>query len=148
MAVYEDPFAMNFSVDTSCAYEINDTHVYYYEGCDHPCKPLNYTLPNHNKITEIRILGLVFLISSVFGIILTLIVLSRKHMCTSTNCYLISLSVADLTFLLLFSTIWLETEVTDYLAFDIYFRQYIPMCLCLGDSHVGYRAIHCYMPFT
>lgn len=38
-------------------------------------------------------------IFGILGIILTLIVLTRKTMCTSTNCYLIALSVADLIFL-------------------------------------------------
>ncbi|KAH9512965.1 hypothetical protein Btru_037172 [Bulinus truncatus] len=37
----------------------------------------------------------------VVGILLTMIVLSRKTMCTSTNCYLSALAVADLIFLLL-----------------------------------------------
>jgi hypothetical protein len=37
----------------------------------------------------------------ILGIILTLVVLTRKTMRTSTNCYLIALSVADLIFLVL-----------------------------------------------
>ncbi|CAG5136714.1 unnamed protein product [Candidula unifasciata] len=38
------------------------------------------------------------------GIILTMVVLSRKIMCTSTNCYLTALAVADLLFLLILAS--------------------------------------------
>ncbi|XP_041349882.1 sex peptide receptor-like [Gigantopelta aegis] len=41
--------------------------------------------------------------SGIIGIILTVIVLSRKTMCTSTNCYLVALAIADLLFLLILS---------------------------------------------
>lgn len=44
----------------------------------------------------------------VLGITLTLVVLTRKTMRTSTNCYLIALSTADLVFLLLLGTILAE----------------------------------------
>ncbi|CAG5130315.1 unnamed protein product, partial [Candidula unifasciata] len=40
----------------------------------------------------------------ILGIILTMFVLSRKTMCTSTNCYLTGLAVADLLFLLILSS--------------------------------------------
>ncbi|XP_059165575.1 G-protein coupled receptor daf-37-like [Physella acuta] len=40
----------------------------------------------------------------ILGITLTMIVLSRKTMCTSTNCYLTALAVADLLFLLILSS--------------------------------------------
>lgn len=40
----------------------------------------------------------------IVGILLTIIVLSRKNMCTSTNCYLLALASADLIFLVLLST--------------------------------------------
>ena len=39
------------------------------------------------------------------GICVTVLVLSRKNMCTSTNCYLMALSITDLLFLILFLTI-------------------------------------------
>ncbi|KAK6176809.1 hypothetical protein SNE40_015040 [Patella caerulea] len=39
----------------------------------------------------------------IVGIVLTVIVLGRKTMCTSTNCYLTTLAIADLLFLLLLS---------------------------------------------
>ncbi|XP_067683022.1 sex peptide receptor-related protein 2-like [Haliotis asinina] len=60
------------------------------------------------KFTENRdILQTLFLpivvCSGIIGIVLTVIVLSRKTMCTSTNCYLTSLAVADLLFLLIMS---------------------------------------------
>lgn len=42
------------------------------------------------------------------GILLTIIVLSHKHMSTSTNCYLLALSSADLIFLALLTTSLLE----------------------------------------
>ena len=40
----------------------------------------------------------------ILGIMLTVIVLSRKNMKTSTNCYLIALAIADLLFLIIFAT--------------------------------------------
>ena len=43
----------------------------------------------------------VICVFGVLGILLTLIVLSRKTMRTSTNCYLMALSIADLVFLAL-----------------------------------------------
>ncbi|VDI84073.1 sex peptide receptor-related protein 2-like [Mytilus galloprovincialis] len=131
---------MNFSEDygfinatpyNPCYVIINSTHVYDICG-EQPIRPCilgneskiysNSTLPEYNNSVVIRTLFLVILVPAILGIILTIIVLSRKHMCTSTNCYLISLSVADLGFLILLSTKWLETEVSDYLTFDIYYR--------------------------
>ncbi|KAL3851813.1 hypothetical protein ACJMK2_015518 [Sinanodonta woodiana] len=51
-------------------------------------------------------------VTGIIGIIITIIVLSRKNMCTSTNSYLISLAVADLIFLLIFSNRFLETRLS------------------------------------
>ncbi len=47
----------------------------------------------------------------ILGIILTVIVLSRKNMCTSTNCYLIALAIADLLFLVFLSTILADNQL-------------------------------------
>ena len=45
----------------------------------------------------------------IVGILLTIVVLSRKNMCTSTNCYLLALAMADLLFLVIFSTsLWIH----------------------------------------
>ncbi|CAL1528694.1 unnamed protein product [Lymnaea stagnalis] len=49
----------------------------------------------------------------IVGIILTMVVLSRKTMCTSTNCYLSALAVADLLFLLLLSSKILVDQLAD-----------------------------------
>ena len=46
----------------------------------------------------------------ILGIILTVIVLSRKNMFTSTNCFLMALAIADLLFLLLFATTLADKE--------------------------------------
>ena len=56
----------------------------------------------------------------VAGILLTLIVLSRKSMRTSTNCYLMALSVADLAFLLLLASLFVHGAAQDSSAFHIY----------------------------
>ncbi|ELT94998.1 hypothetical protein CAPTEDRAFT_215199 [Capitella teleta] len=60
----------------------------------------------------------------ILGIILTVIVLSRKNMCTSTNCHLMALAIADLLFLLLLSTRQIENHLTHwtsgYYQFSIY----------------------------
>ncbi len=46
--------------------------------------------------------------SGILGIILTVIVLSRKSMCTSTNCYLMALAIADLLFLILLANWFIQ----------------------------------------
>ncbi|XP_045166710.1 FMRFamide receptor-like [Mercenaria mercenaria] len=48
----------------------------------------------------------------IVGIILTVIVLSRKTMSTSTNSYLISLAMSDLAFLLIMATRCIETKLS------------------------------------
>lgn len=114
----------------NCIIEINATHAY--DICLPPI-PCEVTSDNQTTIYTNQtdyssysvVIGTLFsilLITAILGIILTIIVLSRKHMCTSTNCYLISLAVADLGFLVVLSTKWLENEVTDYLTFDIYYK--------------------------
>ena len=59
----------------------------------------------------------------IVGIIITIMVLSRKSMVTSTNCYLISLAVADLGFLIILSTKFFEILIKGehFIKFDIYF---------------------------
>ena len=47
----------------------------------------------------------------ILGIIHTITVLSRKNMCTSTNCHLISMATADLFLLLLYSVSLIEKYV-------------------------------------
>jgi len=58
--------------------------------------------------------------SGVAGILLTLIVLSRKSMRTSTNCYLMALSVADLAFLVLLASLFVHGAAGHSNALDIY----------------------------
>ena len=61
----------------------------------------------------------------ILGILLTIIVLSRKNMSTSTNCYLMGLACADLFFLILFSTrlcqsLFKKQESTTYYLYMVY----------------------------
>jgi len=56
----------------------------------------------------------------IVGILLTLIVLSRKSMRTSTNCYLMALSVADLAFLILLASLFVHRTAHQYNTFQIY----------------------------
>ena len=113
-------------LEDPCIIVINETH--YYDMCECEDSAYHTRVPSNNTDSDfynsliIRTSYFVLLILAILGIILTIIVLSRKHMCTSTNCYLISLAVADLGFLVVLSTKWLETEVTDYLTFDLYYR--------------------------
>ncbi|KAL3851816.1 hypothetical protein ACJMK2_015521 [Sinanodonta woodiana] len=102
----------------------NETYYYYkdydYKNCvmetihnktDLPC----YHLCLHTLLP-------IICVTSIIGIIITIIVLSRKNMCTSTNSYLISLAVADLIFLLIFSNRFLETRLSieqEYLYYTI-----------------------------
>lgn len=44
----------------------------------------------------------------IVGIVLTVIVLSQKNMTTSTNSYLLALSIADLLFLIMLLTVWVD----------------------------------------
>lgn len=59
------------------------------------------------------------------GIILTVIVLSRKNMKTSTNCYLMALAIADLLFLVLLATILPSFTPSDHSQSDYLFHIYI-----------------------
>jgi len=56
----------------------------------------------------------------IVGILLTLIVLSRKSMRTSTNCYLMALSVADLAFLVLIASLFIHSPAHDSETFHVY----------------------------
>jgi len=56
----------------------------------------------------------------ILGILLTLVVLSRKSMRTSTNCYLMALSVADLAFLVLLASLFVHSAAHESAAFHVY----------------------------
>ena len=77
-----------------CTYEeyINDECMYTPCDMDHVAYDDTYRLYMHILLPIICLIGIV-------GIILTVIVLSRKSMSTSTNCYLTSLAITDLCFL-------------------------------------------------
>jgi hypothetical protein len=59
------------------------------------------TVVGHFLLPVICLFGIV-------GILLTVIVLSQKNMTTSTNSYLLASSIADLLFLVMLITIWLD----------------------------------------
>lgn len=59
------------------------------------------TVVGHFLLPVICLFGIV-------GILLTVIVLSQKSMTTSTNSYLLASSIADLLFLVMLITIWLD----------------------------------------
>jgi len=56
----------------------------------------------------------------IVGILLTLVVLSRKSMRTSTNCYLMALSVADLAFLILLASLFVHSAAHESATFHVY----------------------------
>jgi len=56
----------------------------------------------------------------IVGILLTLVVLSRKSMRTSTNCYLMALSVTDLAFLVLLASLFVHSGARESHTFHIY----------------------------
>lgn len=101
---------------------INSTHYYVYEYYDyelgdaytHPCNTTEMDQIVHRDGTELffEVILPILCISGIIGIILTVIVLSRKNMCTSTNTYLMSLAVADWGFLCLLSCRSLEKHLT------------------------------------
>ena len=49
----------------------------------------------------------------IIGLVLTIVVLSRKNMCTSTNCHLMALAIADFVFLLLSASCLLRNHIKD-----------------------------------
>ena len=65
-------------------------------------------------VTIYRVILPIICTFGILGIILTIVILSRKHMCTSTNCYLMALAIADLLFLLLFATILADNQFVLY----------------------------------
>ncbi|KAL4226504.1 hypothetical protein ACF0H5_014489 [Mactra antiquata] len=86
-----------------------------------------YRLCNHILLPIFCTIGIV-------GSLLTVIVLSRKTMSTSTNSYLISLAFADLGFLLIVSPKFLETKLNrvahyNYIATMTYASIFIEMFL-------------------
>jgi len=62
----------------------------------------------------------VICVFGIVGILLTLVVLSRKSMRTSTNCYLMALSVADLIFLVLLASLFTHGTQHQSDSFHIY----------------------------
>lgn len=126
---YTDYFNFSEFENIKC---INSTHCYYdYEynisyTYDFDC---NTTLSNQSSVhvPGYEVFGTVLPIvcfTGIVGIILTVIVLSRKNMCTSTNSYLISLAIADLGFLVILSTKFLESKLThvQFYEFDVFFK--------------------------
>ena len=96
---------------------VNNTYevVYYYEyifDCGNSSS-IEHTSPFEQGWLEILLHAFlpILCIGGIVGIILTVIVLSRKSMCTSTNTYLISLAVADLGFLSLLGCSSLERHL-------------------------------------
>lgn len=89
----------------------------------------NYSLlvdtpANSTYITVFDSLMLMICLIGIVGIIMTVIVLSRKHMCTSTNIYLKSLAIADLGFLVIFSSRLIGNQLSrkEWYIFNIYFE--------------------------
>lgn len=132
----------NFSLDTDsyvdldpkCFEEINGTIFY------NPCLCIQDTYPSINEtqnpgyVTIFSILAPIISAIGIVGIILTIIVLSRKSLCTSTNCYLIALSAADLGFLVVlfprFFERFLTNERQGYL-FGIFFNYVLRILLTM-----------------
>lgn len=118
---------LNYTIDcineTHCYIEY-DNHVAYYGDYGVDC---NMTLPDQSDIPGYNVVfGTVLPIvcfTGILGIILTVIVLSRKNMCTSTNSYFISLAIADLGFLVILSTRFLESKLThaQFYKFEVFF---------------------------
>lgn len=107
---------MNFSYpfDSFDSYNYED----YFYGCTYEEVYNDECVPNceidygedFDKTMHI-VLPIICLVGIV-GIILTVIVLSRKHMSTSTNCYLTSLAITDLCFLLFLGIKFVEISLS------------------------------------
>ncbi|XP_063447601.1 sex peptide receptor-related protein 2-like [Mytilus trossulus] len=111
---------------------INSTHEFYYytiyeyESYNHydPCgngsEEQNYVHRHSGMEIFINIFLPILCVSGIVGIILTVIVLSRKNMCTSTNTYLMSLAVADLGFLCLVGCRSLDRHLSGKALYSFY----------------------------
>ncbi|CAH1783894.1 unnamed protein product [Owenia fusiformis] len=89
------------------SYDYYENYDNYYNHSVLPVSEGSNLDETHSKVQSIiedHILP-VIVVFGICGIILTLIVLSRKSMVTSTNTYLTALAVADLLFLVILSTI-------------------------------------------
>ena len=89
----------------------------------------NYGHPVANTIYQIVLP--VICACGILGIILTVIVLSRKNMTTSTNCYLMALAVADLLFLVLLATILMNQVGLPHSQAAYYFQIYVAYAVIL-----------------
>ena len=100
---YNDSLPLNYTtqlnnvLDNETAFATPNSQIYEEDQYDHGARDIIH-----------RIILPIICIFGIVGIILTIVVLSRKSMCTSTNCYLLALSSADLFFLILLSTTLLE----------------------------------------
>lgn len=89
---------------------------------------MDYGMPSSTGAVAIHVISQYVLpiicAFGILGIILTVIVLSRKNMCTSTNCHLMALAIADLLFLILLATRLVENHLepwsNSYYHFQIY----------------------------
>ncbi|KAL4225888.1 hypothetical protein ACF0H5_013876 [Mactra antiquata] len=87
----------------------NYSNYGYHDICNIDYEALLSTMPGYALCTHILLP--IFCTIGIVGSLLTVIVLSRKTMSTSTNSYLISLAIADLGFLLIISPKFLETKL-------------------------------------
>ena len=110
----QDGLAMeNFTLDGNFSMDDDGTHCMIPQAQD----DLTYRI-------VYRIMLPIVCAGGIVGIILTVIVLTRKTMRSSTNCYLTGLSIADLLFLVILSTRLLDTTFShasnEYHLFAIY----------------------------
>lgn len=96
--------------DFSFPYDYNNSFNYTHMPCDDDWESIMDQLPGYEVC--IHILLPIICAIGIVGIILTVIVLSRKTMSTSTNSYLISLATSDLAFLLIMATRCIETRLS------------------------------------
>ena len=103
----------NFTIDGNFSMDDDGTHCMIPQAQD----DLTYRI-------VYRIMLPIVCAGGIVGIILTVIVLTRKTMRSSTNCYLTGLSIADLLFLVILSTRLLDTTFShasnEYHLFAIY----------------------------
>ena len=76
---------------------------------DHDQQP-NTDSARSTQLAMNRFILPILCVFGIIGIILTVIVLSKKNMCTSTNCYLMALAIADLLFLIILATTLVENQ--------------------------------------
>ncbi|XP_061167984.1 fibropellin-1-like isoform X2 [Saccostrea echinata] len=101
----------------------SDYPEYYISNCDnseHPHQMFINNLPDYHRF--FNVFQPTACAIGIIGIVLTVVVLGRKNMTTSTNSYLTALAIADLGFLVSLVSMFMASEHMDV---EFYYKYYV-----------------------